>query len=353
MHGVNRELRTGTMANIATLAQGGVGVFLEVGGGGFGDVATAASRCGGLDRSVPALRIDHWIQADGQSLLAVVDVAQGAVFQIPSAAFRAHGRVKHTGEVRRAAAMAHDDKGLAAAGHNIHAIVNAVNHDGHVDGLGRLAGGTLREIRVGGVVAHHAIFGVVAPRAMQLELHVALVAIGSGDDRAAGRDGGAVNGEVDHRIGGAAFDGLGLVGVGQNIFQALGFGADGISTGGSGRNRVNEGIGAVTVGVAGAGGAVFVDVTGGGGGVTSETGVAVIGSGAGHGKAKILKRRHGERFTGLILNGEGYHGILTSRGVSHSSNSDHDATDQRIGIGRVGSGGIGGNHVSSQDRGVE
>lgn len=82
MHGVDGKLCAGGVANVAALAQVRVGIGQEVRRLRFRDVASAASRCGGLAGIDPALRIDHCVQADGKVLLAAVDVAHRAVLQI-------------------------------------------------------------------------------------------------------------------------------------------------------------------------------------------------------------------------------------------------------------------------------
>ena len=102
-------------------------------------------------------------------------------------------------------AKSRDDVGLAASGHDIHAIVDAVNHNGHVNGLRGLTGGTLRKVGIGRIVTEHAILWVVPPISVQRKTHVALIAIGFSHHRAARRHRRAVDGEIEDLIWSSAF----------------------------------------------------------------------------------------------------------------------------------------------------
>ena len=89
-----------------------IGIGQEVRRLGLGNVASAASRSGGLHRIDPALRIGDLIQVAHQRqvvLLRAIDVAHRAVLQIGSVSGSVHGREEHAGEVVMAPHVAHHD----------------------------------------------------------------------------------------------------------------------------------------------------------------------------------------------------------------------------------------------------
>ena len=135
MYRVNRKLRAGGMAYVATFSQY-IGIGQEVGRFALRNMTSAASRRSGLHgvsgRPLnPALRILHRVQADGQILLAAISVADGAVLHIGGVSRRTHDREECTGEVVMASAKADDNVRIlgrpAGVDCGIHSVVNAVH----------------------------------------------------------------------------------------------------------------------------------------------------------------------------------------------------------------------------------
>lgn len=307
-----------------------------------------------MDRIDPALRVGDRIQADGQILLTGFGMTERAVLQVGGFAGRAHGRVENTGEVMRTSSEAGDGVWLAAGRHDVDAVVNPMDHNGKIDGLWSLTGGPLGDIGVRRIVAEDAVLRIIAPVSMQRKVHVALIAVGFRDYRAAGLNCGAVHGEVEDLIRGSALDLLRCIGVGQDVLQPFGFDADGVSAGGLRRYCVLEGIGAVTTRVALSLRAVLAYVAERGY-VAAEICVSIIGGGTGHGELEILERRivQGDGFAVHVLNRVGDYRFLAGGGVGYACNSDLDTGYQGIRVLRIGGGSVIGHYVRALDGRVE
>ena len=169
---VDREGGGGTVADDAAFSKRGR-VRQCVGSGRDLDVTASACRGDRLDRIDRPLRIGNRVETRGQVLLAAVGMAHGAVACVGGRAGRAQRWEQRRAEVIVAPTKSNDHV-ASIESLQVDSVMNPMNQQIKVDALrGRgkvgwdLRGDTHGSVGIGRIVAQHAIFRVVAQRAMQ------------------------------------------------------------------------------------------------------------------------------------------------------------------------------------------
>ena len=168
MHLGGLEVGARAVANLAALAEFGVGVLHSVPERRKIQVAGRAGRSRGRRRGQQALRVQNRILAGWQNGFRAVHVAHGAIGGIVNRARGTHRRVAHARKVVVAPAKPDHDVGLVEAG-QVHARMDLVNQQSEVHALRRQrlvrrhgCTGPHRAVVLGRVVAQHAHLDLVA-----------------------------------------------------------------------------------------------------------------------------------------------------------------------------------------------
>ncbi len=192
-------------------------------------------------------------------------------------------------------------------------------------------------------MAHHAIFRVVAERTVQLQRHMALIAIADLDYRAPVQHRRTIHRKVHNLVRGSVGNALLRRSSGQYGFGAPRLDTDRVCPRRGGRDRMRERVHAVPAPVASGLGGAFGHVAWRGD-AAAKTRVAVIGSGSGHGERNRTQLRDRDRLTGVIQHREAHYRRVARRAVLDLGDI-HRQPGEQARCGR--------RHVRAHNRGVK